>query len=121
MALISVDRERGLLIAEFQGLDKLWALKSRLEIPLAHVRGATHDPGIAREPKGVRTGGTSLPGVITAGRFRRDGERLFWDVKNPDKAVVIELADAEDYDRLVLEVDDPRAAVALVEGAVTRG
>ncbi|WP_404815662.1 hypothetical protein [Streptomyces thermolineatus] len=115
MALISIDRERGLLIAEFQGLDKLWSLKSRLEIPLAHVRGATHDPGIAREPKGIRVAGTYLPGVITAGRFRRDGERLFWDVKNPDKAVVVELADAESYDRLVIEVDDPRATVALIE------
>lgn len=121
MALISVDRERGLLAAEFQGLDKLWTLKSRLEIALTHVRGATHDPGIAREPKGIRVGGTYFPGVITAGRFRRDGESLFWAVKNPDKAIVIELADTETYDRLVIEVEDPRAAVALIEQSLARG
>ncbi|MEU5519794.1 hypothetical protein ACIQCD_23865 [Streptomyces sp. NPDC093250] len=121
MALISVDHERGLLNVEFQGLDKLWTFKSRLEIPLAHVRGATHDPGMAREPKGIRVGGTHVPGVITAGRFRRDGERHFWDVKNPDKAVVVELAGAETYDRLVIEVDDPRATVALIERSLTRG
>ncbi|MEU5094557.1 hypothetical protein [Streptomyces sp. NPDC020996] len=120
MALISIDRERGLLTAEFQGLDKLWTLKSRLEIPLAHVRGATHDPGIAREPKGIRVGGTYFPGLITAGRFRHNGERIFWDVKNPDKAVVIELSDAESYNRLVIEVDDPRATVALIEQSITR-
>ncbi|MER5477729.1 hypothetical protein ABT026_12255 [Streptomyces sp. NPDC002734] len=120
MALLSIDRERNLLIAEMQGLDKLWALKSRLEIPLAHVRGATHDPGIAHEPKGVRVGGTYFPGVITAGRFRRDGEWVFWDVKNPEKTVVVELADEESYDRLVVEVEDPRAAVALIEGALGR-
>ncbi|MFE1784380.1 hypothetical protein ACFW9F_17775, partial [Streptomyces sp. NPDC059506] len=90
MALISIDRERGLLIAEFQGLDKLWSLKSRLEIPLAHVRGATHDPGIAREPKGIRVGGTYLPGVITGARVRRDGQRHLRDVNNPDNAVVDE-------------------------------
>lgn len=118
MALISIDRERGLLTAEFQGLDKLWTLKSRLEIPLGHVRGATHDPGIARESKGFRVAGTYFPGVITAGRFRHNGERLFWDVKNPDKAVVIELADAESYDRLVIEVDDPRTTVALIEQCI---
>ncbi|MFI8090310.1 hypothetical protein ACIF9R_18630 [Streptomyces sp. NPDC086080] len=120
MALISVDRERGLLTVEFQGLDKLWTLKSRLEIPLAHVRGATHDPGMARGPKGFRVAGTQFPGLITAGRFRRHGERLFWDVKNPDKAVVVELADGETYDRLVIEVDDPRATVALIEECITR-
>jgi hypothetical protein len=120
MALISIDRERNLLIAEMQGLDKLWALKSRLEIPLGHVRGATHDPGIAREPKGVRIGGTHLPGVVTAGRFRRHGEWVFWDVKNPERTVVVELADEETYDRLVVEVEDPRATVALIEGAIAR-
>ncbi|GAB2907681.1 MULTISPECIES: hypothetical protein [Streptomyces] len=119
MARIAIDREHGLLTVEFQGLDKLWTLKSRLEIPLTHVRGATHDPGIAREPKGIRVGGTHLPGVITAGRFRRDGERVFWQVKNPGKAIVIELADAETYDRLVVEVDDPRAAVALIDRSIS--
>lgn len=121
MALISIDREGGLMNVEIQGFDKLWSLKSRLEIPLGHVRGATHDPGIASEGKGVRVGGTHLPGVITAGRFLRHGERLFWDVKNPEKAVVIELADAETYDRLVIEVEDPRATVALIERSIDRG
>ncbi|WP_103546134.1 hypothetical protein [Streptomyces sp. SM1] len=121
MALISVDRERGLLTVEFRGLDKLWTLKSRLEIPLAHVRGATHDPGMAREPKGIRVAGTHFPGYITAGRFRQGGERLFWDVKNPDKAVVVALADGGTYDRLVIEVDDPRATVALIERSIERG
>lgn len=118
--MTEVELTRDALVVHVQGMDQLWALKSRLEIPLAHVRGATHDPGMAREPKGVRVGGTHFPGVITAGRFRRDGERLFWDVKNPDKTVVIELAEAETYDRLVVEVDDPRATVALVERSVAR-
>jgi hypothetical protein len=57
-----------------EGLDKLWALKSKLTIPLAHVRGATVDPGILGEPKGVRAPGTHVPGVITAGTFHQDGE-----------------------------------------------
>ncbi|MFJ5215613.1 hypothetical protein ACIP98_12915 [Streptomyces sp. NPDC088354] len=121
MARISINREHGLLAAEFEGLYKLWTHKSRLEVPLAHVRGATHDPGIAREPKGIRVGGTHLPGVMTAGRFRHDGDRIFWQVKNPDKAIVIELADAETYDRLIVEVDDPRATVALIEQSITHG
>ncbi|MBN3928864.1 hypothetical protein IQ279_04270 [Streptomyces verrucosisporus] len=104
------------LTVEVEGLDKLWALRSRLEIPLANVRGATRDPGIVRDPKGIRAPGTHVPGVIVAGTFHRDGERVFWDVKDPEKAVVIELAD-ERYVRLVVQVDDPRAVVELVEGA----
>lgn len=116
MAHISIDD--GNLIVEIEGLDKLWALKSRLTIPLAHVRGATADPGIVKEPKGLRSPGTHVPGVVTAGTFHVDGERVFWDVHDPAKAVVIQLAD-ERYARLVIQVSDPRATVALVEDALT--
>ncbi|MFE7113493.1 hypothetical protein ACFU98_45565 [Streptomyces sp. NPDC057575] len=115
MAHISIDD--GNLIVEIDGLDKLWALKSRLTIPLAHVRGATADPGIIKEPKGLRSPGTHVPGVVTAGTFHVDGERVFWDVHDPAKAVVIQLAD-ERYARLVIQVSDPRATVALVEDAL---
>ncbi|MFJ8042020.1 hypothetical protein ACIRBX_16115 [Kitasatospora sp. NPDC096147] len=115
MAVVSVTD--GVLVVEVEGWDRVWALKSRIEIPLRHVRGATLDPGIMREPKGIKAGGTHFPGVIVAGTFRRAGEKVFWDVKNPEKAVVIELAD-EAYARLVVEVADPRETVMLVEQAV---
>lgn len=102
------------LVVEMNGFDKLWALKSSLTIPLANVRGATLDPGITRESKGIRTAGTHWPGLITAGSFRVDGERVFWDVRDPAKAIVIELRD-EHYARLIVEVDDPRATIGLIE------
>jgi hypothetical protein len=106
------------LIVEIEGLNKVWALKSRITIPLSHVRGATVDPGIVREPKGVRAPGTYVPGVIVAGTFHADGERVFWDVRDPQRAIVIQLDD-EEYARLVVEVDDPRSAVDLIERALT--
>jgi hypothetical protein len=104
------------LVVRLEGLNRLWAFKSGLTIPLAHVRGATADPGISREPKGIRNAGAYVPGVITAGTFRRDGERVFWDVRDPTKAIVVELRD-EPYARLILQVDDPRGTVDLIEGA----
>ncbi|GGN94038.1 hypothetical protein [Nocardia rhizosphaerihabitans] len=114
MAEVSIDGMD--LMVRIEGLDKLWALKSRLVIPLANVRGATIDPGIIKERKGIRAPGTYLPRVITAGTFHIDGERVFWDLRDPDKAVVIELAD-ERYARLVVEVDNPAEVVALIEKA----
>ncbi len=115
MARVRIDGTD--LVVEMQGLDKLWSLKSRLVIPLANVRGATADPGIVTEPKGLRAPGTHLPGVITAGTFHQDGERVFWDVHDATRAVVIQLADQR-YARLVIEVADPRATVALIERAI---
>jgi hypothetical protein len=117
MARVNIDGDT--LVVEIEGLDKLWALKSRLEIPLENVRGATIDPGIVREPKGLRAPGTHLPGVVVAGTFHIHGQRVFWDVRDPAKAVVIELAD-ERYARLIVQVDDPRATVDLIEHATQR-
>ncbi|MCU4747351.1 hypothetical protein H7827_11815 [Streptomyces sp. JH002] len=116
MALVRIDGDD--LVVVIEGLHKVWALKSSLTIPLANVRGATADPGMIAEPKGIRAPGTRVPGLITAGTFHLNGEKVFWDVRDPAKTVVVELADQE-YARLVLQVDDPRATVALVENALT--
>jgi hypothetical protein len=115
MAQIRIDGDH--LVVVMEGLDKLWAFKGSLTIPLSNVRGVTADPGIAAEPKGIRAQGSHVPGVIIAGTFRQDGEKIFWDVRDPSKAVVVELAD-EQYARLVVQVDDPRTTVTLIENAL---
>lgn len=115
MAKISIDGSD--LTIAVEGLDRLWTFKSRLTIPMAHVRGATADPTIAGDPKGWRGPGTHLPGVVVAGTFHQDGQRVFWDIHDKGKAVVIELAD-DTYQRLVIQVEDPRATVELIELAL---
>jgi hypothetical protein len=106
------------LIVHVKGMDRLFSLKSRLEIPLAHVLGAEVDPEVAQGwRKGLRAPGTHLPGVITAGTFYQEGDRIFWDVHDPGKAIVIRLED-ERYARLVIEVEDPPATAAAIEGAI---
>jgi hypothetical protein len=79
------------------------------------VVGAEVDPEIAREwHKGIRAGGTHMPGAITAGTFYQDGERVFWDVHEPEKTLVIQLRD-ERYARLVIEVEDPHSTAAAIK------
>lgn len=95
------------LIVDIKGADRLWALKTHLEIPLGHVTGA----GPAQDEAGkwlhgVRLVGTEVPGVVTAGRFYSNGKWEFWDVHHPAKAIGIDLRD-ERYSRLVIEADDP--------------
>lgn len=74
-----------------QGWDQLWALKSALEIP----------------------------GVLTAGTFYQADGAVFYDVHDPERTIVLEL-DHEHYRRLVVEVADPPAAVAAIDGAIRR-
>lgn len=111
--MIEVTREGETIVFEVKGLHKLWALKSRLEIPLVNIHGATRDPGAARGWKGWKAPGTYVPGLITAGTFHLEGRRIFWDVCNADNVVVVDLDD-ENYSQLVIEVADPDATVALL-------
>ena len=110
----------GNLVLHVRGADKLWAFKSSLEIPLAHINEIRADPAVAHGWwHGVKMPGTNIPGVLTAGTFYQDGKRVFWDVQNPENTVVIELKD-ERYNELIVEVTDPQAAVELVKAALPR-
>lgn len=118
--MVDLQIEEGKLTIHVRGADKLWSFKSSLEIPLAHIAGIRADADVARGWfHGLRMPGTSLPGVITAGTFYQDGQRVFWDVHHPENTVVINLHD-ERYNELVVEVADPQAAVALVSRALAR-
>ncbi len=120
-AVAEVELTENALIVHVRGMDRLWALKSRLEMPLSHVVGAEVDPQVAREwRKGIRAPGTHVPGVITAGTFYQEGDRVFWDVHDPERSVVIQLRD-ERYARLVIEVDDPPATAAAIQRALGEG
>ncbi|HXE05419.1 MAG TPA: hypothetical protein VN579_05480 [Bryobacteraceae bacterium] len=116
--MVDLNVADGKLVIRVEGLDKLWALKSCLEIPLEHVAGVLADPEAARGWwHGIKMPGTNIPGVITAGTFLQRGGMVFWDVHNPEKTVVISLRD-ERYKSLVVEVADPEAAVRLVSRAI---
>ncbi len=119
--MAEVELTENPLIVHVRGMDRLWALKSRLEIPLAHVADAKVDPEMARGwRKGLRAPGTHVPGVITAGTFYQEGERVFWDVHDPERSTVVHLKD-ERCARLVIEVDDPPATAAAIQGALSEG
>jgi hypothetical protein len=116
--LVDLSIAEGKLTLHVRGVDKLWAFKSTLEIPLVHVAGVRADAEAARGwYHGIRMPGTNVPGVITAGSFYQDGKRVFWDVHHPEKTIVIDLHD-ERYSELFVEVDDPEAAVRLIQAVL---
>src|SRR5215204_2874151 len=118
-AMADVELTEDVLIVHVRGMDRIFALKSRLEIPLSHVLGAKVDPEFGHPApwKSLRLTATQIPWVVTAGTFYQDGERVFWDVHDPKKAVVIRLKD-ERYARLVIGTEDPPATAAAIQGAI---
>jgi hypothetical protein len=97
----------GELVVEMEELDDFWAMRSQLEIPLAHVRGAAVAPALASVARQLE----ERVAVLGTGSIVEQEGNLFWDVRDPERAVVITLAHAR-YHRLVVEVDDPIRVVA---------
>jgi len=116
MIEISIEGDR--VAFEVEGWDQLWSLRSRLEIPLAHISGARVDTQPAMGWfQGLKLAGTDLPNLFRAGTYYQDGGLVFWDVRHPEKTIVVDL-NHERYQKLVIEVEDPEAAVTRINNAV---
>jgi hypothetical protein len=116
--VVEISVGGGKAVFEVEGTDKLWSMRSRLEIPLAHITGVYADPTVARGwYHGIRLLGTNIPGFLTAGTFYYDGNKVFWDVHDPEQTIVLDL-DHEFYDKLIVEVADPERAVALLASCI---
>lgn len=78
-------------------------------------------PGFKKEAQwpGRKVLGTNLYGRYLGGVFVQDGDRVFWDVADPEKAIVIALGNHE-FTRLYIEVADPDRAVSMIETALAQ-
>ncbi|MFV0430055.1 MAG: hypothetical protein ACK5KO_11620 [Arachnia sp.] len=126
MAEVSITGED--LVITLKGIRKIGAFKSELTIPLANVRGVTADaglptgwPGFTKAPEwpGRKVLGTDFYGRYLGGTFVQDGDRVFWDVADPERAIVITLDDVE-FKRLYIEVDNPDQTVLSIETALSQ-
>jgi hypothetical protein len=118
--MVTIKLDGDALDIQVQGMHKLWALRSSLRVPLADVRDVRHDPERARRVMpGLRVPGTHIPYVYTAGTFyQADFRPDFWTVRDADRAIVIQCRDGAAYDEIIVEVEDPAAVVALIQGAI---
>ena len=117
----SIDINASSVTVTLRGLDVVWATRRRIVVPLGHVRGARRDAQAARHGPWLGAGRTDalLDYAVAASPMLVHGRHEFWDVHDPARAVAIDLA-GEQYDRLVIEVEDPVATVEAVNAAVGR-
>lgn len=115
--MVEVTVHHDTVVFTVQGLHKVLSFKSQLTVPRSHIVGVRHDPAAAQHLEGLRAGGPSMPGLVKAGTFYLDHlashKPTFLDVANPENLVVIDLRD-EEYQQLIIEVDDPVTVVALL-------
>ncbi len=91
-----------------------------VDVPLVHVFvvRAADTQDVKRWNKGVRLAGIQIPGLITSGVYRQDGQLVWWDVGRGTKAIVITFRD-ERLAKAIVEVDDPAAVMRTLDRAIT--
>jgi hypothetical protein len=121
--MVTIEVEDDTLVVCLRGWDKVRALRSKLVVPLRHITGvrahpreAFFDDAIVNSSRGV---GMYVPGKLAIGTVELGDGRAFFDVRDPQRAIAIDLAH-EPLHHLVLEVEgeSPEAAVQRIENAV---
>lgn len=117
VAAVGITPDDRLLVRPV-GLVRLWALSKGVDVPVTAIVdvGVSERKGLV---KGFRAPGTHLPGVMTAGTFRSRGEKDLWMVGRAKEVLVIELH-GETYRHLIVQVEDPHAAVEALRAAINR-
>jgi hypothetical protein len=119
--MVEVHITDDVVLFEVLGMHRLWALKGHVKVRRENIRSVRHDPTVTLGWwEGWRMPGTHIPGLIVAGTYYRDGQKRFWDVTDPRKTIVVDLVN-EEYDRLIIDVENPEATVARIEASLATG
>jgi len=118
MAKIKIENEQ--LVVTVQGIRKFFAMKSEISVPLDNVESVTTGLEWKDLPKTLdKVLGTNSNELYYGGRFRQDGDKVFYDLSRKEEAVVISLKN-EDFNRLVIGCETPDETVALVQQALDK-
>ncbi len=112
-----IDIENGNLVFRITGVDEVLALKSRLEVPLGHVKSVSTEKADWNMFSMLKVIGARLPGVVIDGRFLGKDGLLFYEMHDPDKCVTVEL-DEERYKKVIFEVENKEAAADMIRQAL---
>lgn len=107
--LARVELADGMLAVRPRGLNRVWAMRTEVRVPLSEVAEVNRDVDRQSVPSGFRVPGTYVPGLIQAGAYRSKRGRSFWLVGRTPKVTVIECPGGR-FDRIVLQLSDETAA-----------
>src|SRR5262245_14985565 len=95
-------------------------MKREIRIPLNHIAGMREEssPSIGWLD-GFKIMGSSFPHRFRAGTFYQKGGKVFWDVRQGEKVLVVDLKD-EGYKKLIVAVDSPASVIRMIKDAAER-
>ena len=116
MARVKIENDQ--LVINMQGARKFLALKSTLSLPLTNIQEATTCLTWKDAPRIFQKRvGANIPNTYFGGTFWQDGDKVFYDLRKQEDAIVITLKD-EDFKHVIIGVENPKETVELIEEAI---
>lgn len=107
MATIHITEHE--LHVRLSAVDKLLALRMEVKVPLAHVTGVRARPSEAVFDVSIheRSDGRGLliPGRVALGTILLDDGLSFFEVRDPSRAIAIDLDASQEFRHLIIELD----------------
>jgi len=118
MARVKIENNE--LVITVQGIRKFFAMKSEISVPLENVEAVTTGLEWKELPKMLdKVLGTNSNELYYGGRFRQDGDKVFYDLLRKEEAIVISLKN-EDFSRLIIGCETPDETVSLIRQALDK-
>ncbi len=112
--MVTINKNDDTVRFEVQGLHKLWALTNHITLSMDNIVSVRQADVTLNSWNGLRLLGTSIPFIFKAGTYRKKGKTSFWDVFKKKNCLIVALQNTN-YDELVIEVENPEAALKLLE------
>jgi len=119
-----VKIEDGQLVINMKGMRKFFAMKSEVSVPLTNVESVTTGldwkdlPNILDKVIGTNSNELYYGGTFREGGFwNTDGDKVFFDLKRKEEAIVITLKD-EEFNKLIIGCKTPEETVAIIQQAL---
>lgn len=97
------------LIISPRGLDRIWGVRKRIEIPLTSIANVSVESNAHRIPTGWRGPGLGLPWKLS-GTFHPNRERHYWNFSSAfgsPEVLSIRLDGTQHFHQIHLSVSDP--------------
>ena len=119
-----VKIENGNLIITMNGMRKFFAMKGEVSVPMANVESVTTGldwkdiPNTLDKVLGTNSNELYYGGTFRDGGFwNMDGDKVFFDLKRKEDAIVITLKD-EEFKRLIIGCENAKETVAIIQQAL---
>ena len=122
MARVKIENEQ--LVINMKGARKFFAMKSEVSVPLTNVESVTTGlewkdmPNVFDKVLGTNSSELYYGGTFRDGGFwNSDGDKVFFDLRRKEEAIVITLKD-EEFSKLIIGCETPEETVAIIRQAL---